>query len=195
MVYWIDDPNGAATPPAPPADTGLHNFFQEEDAANGIPKTYLRAWFLNMVAQELLAAVQLAGITPSKTQNNQLILAIIQAVVQGFGLARSDGTTGYNVHPGGMIEQWGIGGSGSQGNSSVTFPIAFPTACRTVVLTEAHAIPQWTGDGTHGAPTLHGVANGASQTGFSAYSMGWSVSSSQWGGAANIAYFWRAIGR
>ena len=38
-------------------------------------------------------------------------------------------TNGYQKLPNGLILQWGTGTAVAGGNSTVTFPIAFPTAC------------------------------------------------------------------
>lgn len=53
------------------------------------------------------------------------------------GLARSFGTSGYVVHPSGLIEQWGRVRARvtSETNISITFPIAFPNAVYDVQLT------------------------------------------------------------
>ena len=53
-----------------------------------------------------------------------------------FSLARSLAANGYIKLPGGLIVQWGETSAISQdsGSTAVTFPLAFPTACRAVAL-------------------------------------------------------------
>lgn len=55
-----------------------------------------------------------------------------------FG-ASSFGTSGYQKLPNGFILQWGSAGtiSGAGGSASPTFPIAFPTACQSVIVMPA----------------------------------------------------------
>ena len=47
--------------------------------------------------------------------------------------ANSKSTSGYTYLPNGFILQYGSGSSASGGSTTVTFPIAFPTACQSVV--------------------------------------------------------------
>jgi hypothetical protein len=51
--------------------------------------------------------------------------------------AGSLGTNGYQRLPSGLILQWGRNTAqvGSSGTSTVTFPVAFPTACQVVTTT------------------------------------------------------------
>jgi hypothetical protein len=53
--------------------------------------------------------------------------------------AKSLAANGYQKLPGGLILQWGSNSSGGNGPSSVTFPIAFPTAVGSVVLTGGYS--------------------------------------------------------
>ena len=46
------------------------------------------------------------------------------------------GTTGYRVHPGGMIEQWGVVDGVTNAWKTVKFPIEFPSKSVSVALTE-----------------------------------------------------------
>lgn len=83
--------------------------------------------------------------------------------------AKSYGDSGYQKVPGGFIIQWG-----NSSATTITFPIAFPTACRCVQLTRI-AI----GD-TGGADFTNVVNSTLSTTGF-----GVSVAG---------AYYWLAVG-
>lgn len=88
---------------------------------------------------------------------------------------------GYQKFPGGLIEQWGLSApipSGGFG-ATISFPIAFPTACLNVTATFSNA-----------AATLSGkdmgcnIASAPTTTGF--------VLTQQSGAASQ--YFWRALG-
>jgi hypothetical protein len=50
----------------------------------------------------------------------------------GFDL--SNGTSGYELRPNGIIEQWGVGTSNASGVLTVTFPLAWPNAMRSFVV-------------------------------------------------------------
>lgn len=52
---------------------------------------------------------------------------------QFTGANQSIGTTGFQKLPGGMILQYGSVTSGGATSGTITFPVAFPTACRIVV--------------------------------------------------------------
>ena len=99
--------------------------------------------------------------------------------VTSAGLAsnQSKAASGYTELPGGIILQWGTSGSiASNTSASVTFPIAFPTACQNVQLTLIDA-----GVGDTWDPSYSGV----STTGFTLYNHGTGGSS---------IYDWFAIG-
>ena len=89
--------------------------------------------------------------------------ALVKALATGkidsgwLDFTGSFGTTGWKKDPDGTIEQWGTVTTAS-GSGSVTFPIAFPTAVHTVLLTDnVAATPQATSIfGLGGAPTLTG---------------------------------------
>ena len=82
---------------------------------------------------------------------------------------KSLAANGYQKFPGGLIIQWGTSGA-----TTVTFPIAFPTACRCVQLTRI-AI----GD-TGGADFCNVVNSALSRTSFGVSSAG--------------SYYWIAVG-
>lgn len=46
--------------------------------------------------------------------------------------ATNGAVTGYMKHPGGAIEQWGIGTTDAEGYVYITYPLAFPTAMRSI---------------------------------------------------------------
>lgn len=114
------------------------------------------------------------------------------SIVSGLGLAKYNSNPGYSTLPGGMIIQYGRSSSGSGGNVSVSFPIAFPSACVSVTLTESGAGGTWPGTGGGGRPTVHGMSGAASNTSFGAYSMEWNGSA--WVGESGLSFSWMAIG-
>ncbi|MBX6386334.1 MAG: hypothetical protein IRZ07_25735 [Microbispora sp.] len=101
--------------------------------------------------------------------------------------SRSLGATGWQKLPSGLIVQWGTGASVTGAGDVVTFPLAFPTAARAVVITEEHAIDEWSA----GKPTLYGSSN-LSKTNFLLSANKWNGSS--WPAVPLIAYYWIAVG-
>lgn len=73
-------------------------------------------------------------------------------------------SAGYQKFPGGLIFQWGTASVNSAG-TTVTFPVAFPTACRNVMATNRHqgAFDLWAVD-SFTAANFIGWANNASVT-------------------------------
>jgi hypothetical protein len=88
---------------------------------------------------------------------------------------RSLSTNGYQKLPGGLIVQWGH----QNGDGAVTFPIAFPNACFTVIPGS-----RGSGSGTGGEGTPRAVAGTVTRFGFTG-------SSSTWAG---LPYDWVAFG-
>ena len=97
-------------------------------------------------------------------------------------------SSGWEKRPSGAIEQWAQGVSTTGNGDAITFPIAFPTACAGVLLTERAAGGGW----ASGGATLYG-ASGANATGFSLYAKnvapGGAISA-----VGGISYFYRALG-
>lgn len=75
MVFRCDEDNAAGSLPTPPV-AGTEGYFQPPNPGSGITPVILRAWWLNMVQEELRGVVAAVGITPSKTANDQLLKAI-----------------------------------------------------------------------------------------------------------------------
>lgn len=61
------------------------------------------------------------------------VLVTPASLASGFIGLQSIGASGYQKLPGGLIIQWGVIASGGLADSSISFPIAFPNACRAVV--------------------------------------------------------------
>jgi hypothetical protein len=71
----IQDPTAVSALPAAPALSGPAGYFTGGNPTGGIPATRVRAWWLNMVQEEILGVVQAAGLTPnaSATQLRQAL--------------------------------------------------------------------------------------------------------------------------
>ena len=105
------------------------------------------------------ANIQDATITGSDIANSTITNAKLA------NNAFSANSPGYLVLPNGIYIQWGSTGSiAGSGSSSVTFPIAFPTACLTVqvnlILTGAAGNNYATGGGTSLTTTGFTIYNG-----------------------------------
>jgi hypothetical protein len=73
--------------------------------------------------------------------NKAISPSTLAAALQGTN--QSLATSGYQKLPGGMIIQWGVSpNSSSSAAVTATFPIAFPTACASVVLTTGNTASQ-----------------------------------------------------
>jgi hypothetical protein len=77
--------------------------------------------------------------TPATAGTNTLTLPAATTTLLGLtdftGTNQSLVANGYQKLPGGTIIQWGSVNSSSGGAATLTFPIAFPTACRSVIMT------------------------------------------------------------
>ena len=119
-MFRIDQPTAAASLP-PPAAAGTPGFFTNGNPADNTPATVLDADWANMLQEEFMSTVLGSGQTPSKSTYTQLWTAI-----------KGTKGTGYQKLPSGLVAQWGtLNGSG--GVATLTWPIAFPTAVRSVV--------------------------------------------------------------
>jgi hypothetical protein len=75
MAFQIDVPNAATSLPTPAA-AGTPGYFAAGNPALGIPYTTLSEDFMNNLMMEFVNAAALSGLAPSKTQYNQLAIAI-----------------------------------------------------------------------------------------------------------------------
>ncbi|WP_175980070.1 hypothetical protein [Caballeronia zhejiangensis] len=80
-MFQTDQATAATSLPTPSA-AGTPGYFTNGNPASGVAATILDADFMNMVMMELVNVVTGAGLTPSKTANNQ-ILAAIRALTPG----------------------------------------------------------------------------------------------------------------
>jgi hypothetical protein len=75
MVFRCDETNNAASLPAPPS-AGTEGYFQPPNPGSGTTPVIVRAWWLNMVQEELRAIAVAGGQVPSKTNNAQVLAAL-----------------------------------------------------------------------------------------------------------------------
>ncbi|WP_131753605.1 hypothetical protein [Burkholderia vietnamiensis] len=74
-MYQYDDPTAAAEMPAITV-AGTPGFFTDGNPQTNVPRTVLRSDFMNTVMMELLNVLSAGDVTPDKTKQNQLALAI-----------------------------------------------------------------------------------------------------------------------
>lgn len=127
----------ATAPTAPTAPSIGHA--TAGDPTTNTPPTKPGMWWFEMITEELLAIVTAAGLTPSHTNLNQVkdALDALYAPLAGnltassfTGANQSLGANGYQKLPGGLILQWGNTAVASMDAYTISFPIAFPTACQ-----------------------------------------------------------------
>jgi hypothetical protein len=130
----IKGPTAVASRPAVPALTGIEGYFTNGNPGAGVPATVVPDWWLNMMQDEFLAILGAAEIAPDTagTVNNQIIAAL-RAMFGGTGSLTAPG---YMRLAGGLIMQWGAGVTVSDFGVEISFPIAFPTACLNVSVTD-----------------------------------------------------------
>ena len=121
-MFRVDDPSAVPALPTPGA-AGTPGYFTE--GVPGVtPATLVRADFLNMVQDELMAIVVAGGLTPSKTTRNQVLLAL-QAGAAGLVKTvkrQVIASSGAYTPSAGMaycdVEIIGAGAGGGGGNST-----------------------------------------------------------------------------
>lgn len=78
-MYQYDDPTVAAEMPAI-TDAGTPGFFTDGDPQTSKPRTVLKSEFMNTVMMEMLNVLAAGAVTPDKTKQNQLALAIANMI-------------------------------------------------------------------------------------------------------------------
>lgn len=162
--------------------------FQDRNLVAGLAGTTVLAAWLNNVQEEIAGVVEAAGITLDGTNMSQLLAALPK--IAGINSPSSLSANGYkkyrdpNSPSGYFIEQWGNGTinitAAGRYSASVTFPIAFPTACLQV-LTQF--------DGAGGSSFLQFMAGATSET-----TTGCSVSAYATGNAGLTSFVYFAKG-
>ena len=92
-MYQIDNSTAVAAIPASTAP-GTTGYFTDGNPATGVSATILNAEFMNSIMMENLNVLAAAGITPVKSQFNQLALAIAKIVQNGAAGAASETSAG-----------------------------------------------------------------------------------------------------
>lgn len=114
----------------------VDNRFTDGDPVGGVQATMVTDDWANDVQEELISILAAASITPMKGAQSQ-VLAAIQALLTAVLPKRVFATNDFiripDV-PGGLILQFGAASSSAAGSVTVTFPLAFPNACRAVVV-------------------------------------------------------------
>lgn len=131
-MFATDQPTAVVSLPAPAA-AGTPGFFTGGNPATGLPATVVDADFLNMIQQELLNVLAAAGIAPSKTAYNQLLLSMqtvargnvaIYAIVGGVQQVSINGAVFTTVgatsfpNPASGVAEYEVKGGGGSGGST-----------------------------------------------------------------------------
>lgn len=117
----------------PPVGGAPGDPYVDGDPGTGVDGSPVPAAAIEHPMREIEAVIVAAGLTPSASNLAQLLAALPGALAASSAMARSLADRGYQKLPGGLIIQWGYDAA-TTGGSSVSFPIAFPTACLQVVI-------------------------------------------------------------
>lgn len=172
--------------------------------STGTPATKPGPYWYHMITEELIGVIVAAGLTPSGgtlTQLKAALDALYGAAASATEIANfsavnkfirpdrlasaftsSLAANGYVKLPGGVILQWGtVATPAANSTTAVTFPIAFPTACRFVGIS-----------GVAGSVTNSSSDGGAYPSSFT--TTGFTLGN-YWDGAVSPAtQYWFAIG-
>jgi len=85
-MFRIDGATASPTLPAPAAVSGMPGFFTAGDPAVPIPPTAVSVDWLNMIQEELVGILTLAGLVPSKAERGQ-VAAAIQGLISSGGVS------------------------------------------------------------------------------------------------------------
>jgi hypothetical protein len=91
MVFLNDDPTSVTVIPTPSAVVSP-GYFTNGNPTLSVPATIVQSDFLNSLIAELLAVITASGLTPSKTNNGQLLQAI-QELITAAGATSSTALT------------------------------------------------------------------------------------------------------
>ncbi|QSR16079.1 hypothetical protein [Novosphingobium sp. KA1] len=170
-MFRIDNASAVSALPAALA-AGTPGFFGRGDPATGQIPTILTADWANMVQEELVAVVAAAGIALDKANRAQLLAALQQmfqakdpatvkivsaSLTQNGHIVLSDGSRSFMV-------AWGRFTAAANSSTSVTFPLAFTSACFSVVVSGVINAGTGSQDNT---PAV--VASTITATGFSVF--------------------------
>lgn len=86
-MFRIDSTGTKASLEAPAAPGATVGYFTEGDPGTGVPATVVSAEWLNTVQEELVAILTAAGVTPDKTDRDQVLTAILALMEDGDSVA------------------------------------------------------------------------------------------------------------
>lgn len=153
--------------------------------SNVLNKVWRQSSFVTAAVAQLMANITGQAIQDDGNETNFInqLIATINGIDPGSFL----GVSGYQKLPGGFILQWG-NSTISSNAQTVTFPIAFSTACYGVAVSESAAnVGSWGSN----APTIHAVGV-RSTVNYEGWALVWSGSAWVIG---SISQFYFAIGK
>ncbi|WP_035372828.1 gp53-like domain-containing protein [Pseudoduganella violaceinigra] len=158
---------------------GKHGF-TNGNAVAGIPATDLEDTWFDHVQEELCTVVEAAGLALDGSSRAQLLAALRSAGVfqtQAVGDQSAKAATtafvnqghsllanGYQKLPSGLLIQWGSVVTSVSGDVAVTFPVAFPAACRSITFGHL-SMSSFGGVGSNGSSTTGFICAGYNPSG------------------------------
>lgn len=119
--------NAAASPPTVPVSPSIG---YPTNGGVSVTPTTPGDWWYHQIGEELRSVITAAGLTPTHNLVNQLLAALSA----GWGMSKNIASTGHITLPGGLILNFGQVTVVTTATQAVTFSLAFPTACRHVVV-------------------------------------------------------------
>lgn len=159
-MHRIDGPTAAPALPAPGPVVGTPGYYTDGDPDTVTPPTTMTPAWANAVQEELLAVITHAGLAPDKSDNAQLLAAILE-LFGAAGVTQDIQNGEFTFYGGGLCKVGIQSGAYGEGQVSVSFRTPFPTACLNVQLTEIN-----TSGGIHTDFSMQVVS--VSKTGFTA---------------------------
>lgn len=121
----------SASPPSAPGSPSI-GYPTAGNPGGGTPATKPGPYWYHMITEELRGIIAAAGLTPSQSDITQLLQALPNALASRPEMAKSFSGNSYQKLPGGLIIQFGA--TTVSNNTAITFPITFPNAVRSIVL-------------------------------------------------------------
>jgi len=119
----------AGSPPSVPGSPSS-GFPTNGNPGTSTPATIPGDWWFHQIGEELRSVIVAAGLTPTHSAVNQLLAALSA----GWGMSKNIASTGHITLPGGLILNFGKASVVGTATATVTFSLAFPTACLHVVV-------------------------------------------------------------
>ncbi|WP_395391509.1 hypothetical protein WBP07_12745 [Novosphingobium sp. BL-8A] len=140
-MFRIDNASAVSALPAALA-AGTPGYFGRGDPSTGKIPTILTADWANMVQEELVAVIAAAGIALDKTNRAQLLAALgvlFQPADSSILKVTAASLTqnGYLAFSNGFKACWGRFSALGNSNTTITFPLAFSSACFSAVVSGA----------------------------------------------------------